>query len=514
MNRSTSLKRLGPIVNKSLLGSLFLLTASAACSLLVNTEIKKGAGATCASDSECQGTGAVCDKVASACVVPCSAEGKCPNETTCSPDKLCKKAIKVGVIYDGKVDVAGFAKAHREGILALPKGQGYDILSLDEVPEQVVEQLPSETFQAVSAKFLGAIDKVVAAGADTVIVTTGRFDVRSKIESLPKVRFFVFNKPFEVGSATRPNQASVFGNIHQSWYQAGFGVGKNIGTSKCVAALAPLAIPEETISQLNAFSMGLAKASNGKAKFYISWFNDFFPDTKKVDAEIDKLTNPRSDDGDPRTGYGCDVIVNRLGFNYPLEKAVQKPGVKVLGLNNKNVCDLLFSSSTEKKAQCIGSVYWNFAVPYKSLIEATTIGKFESKAYLFNFDVDENKSMFGFNPNLPAYALANADQGINKGLTDGAKDLTFTGLTTEVSDMKWWGKPIKDLKDPVFDREFEEPSPGIPSSSKVKTRKADTMNIYNACWFHSSVALQRMAEGVEPFSASRGPSADCDANFQ
>jgi basic membrane lipoprotein Med (substrate-binding protein (PBP1-ABC) superfamily) len=497
---------------KALVGAALLLTASAACSLIVNTEIKKGAGATCGGDSECQGTGAVCDKTSSACVVPCSG-GKCPNETTCSPDNLCKKPIKVGVIYDGKVDVAGFAKAHRDGILALPKGQGYEILSLDDVPEQVVEQLPNETTQAVIQKVFASIDKVVAAGADTVIMTTGRFDVKSKIQSLPKVRFFVFNQPFQVGVPDRPNHASIFGNIHQSWYQAGFGVGKNLGTSKCVAALAPLAIPEETISQLNAFSMGLAKASNGKAKFYISWFNDFFPDTKKVDAEIDKLTGPRSVDGEPRTGYGCDVIVNRLGFNYPLEKAVQVPGVKVVGLNNKNVCDLLFNSSPEKKSQCIGSVYWNFAPPYQQLIAAATIGKFESKAYLFNFDVDENKSMFGFNPNLPAYALSNADQGLNKDLTDGSLDLTFSKVD-KLTEMKWWGKPIPDLNDKILDREFPDGKEGVPQTAKANARKTDLTNAYSACWFHASVSLQRMAEGVEPFSAGRGPSTDCDANFQ
>ncbi len=93
--------------------------AIAGCSLVVETEVKKGISSTCTSADECQGEGALCQILDGAsqgvCTAKCSDSGQCPSGTTCGQDNFCLTPINVGAIFIGN-SAEGWTKTHSDGL--------------------------------------------------------------------------------------------------------------------------------------------------------------------------------------------------------------------------------------------------------------------------------------------------------------------------------------------------------------------------------------------------------------
>lgn len=191
-----------------LLGSAFF--AGSACSVIAGSDLKAGVGEPCTAASDCQGTDAVCNE--SRCALPCAADTDCPSPSTCTQqlcrlggktpfgaacaaasecaslscegglctsacqadpdcpnggrcvDALCRKILEVGFVFDNQVSNAtqGFALAHDLGRQA----------AVDALPWLEATRSENNNNDTVSA----AIESLVQAGSDVVVVTTNRFE--------------------------------------------------------------------------------------------------------------------------------------------------------------------------------------------------------------------------------------------------------------------------------------------------------------------------------------------------
>ncbi|MCL6614678.1 MAG: BMP family ABC transporter substrate-binding protein, partial [Firmicutes bacterium] len=155
------------------------------------------------------------------------------------------KKVKVGFLYVGSVDDAGYNQAAYQGQLAVAKLPNVETLKAENVPE--------------NAEAERVMEQMIQQGATIIFPTSyGHLDPALKVAAkYPNVTFL-----HEGGLKTAPNLGTFFGTIWQGQYLSGIAAGRMTKTNK-LGFVAAFPIPQ-TLLNINAFELG-AKSVNPNA---------------------------------------------------------------------------------------------------------------------------------------------------------------------------------------------------------------------------------------------------------
>jgi len=434
------------------LGALTLSGLLFSCSLALDTKIGKGVGETCASASECNGSGATCED--GKCSVSCSASSDCPAPSTCQAglcklgaglsigarcaaaadcasgqceagtctatcdsdakctggsrcvEQRCQLPLKAAFLFDGVVSNAtfGFALTHE-------LGRKY---AVDKLKWLTTDRSESNTTDTIGPE----IDRVLTEGADVVVVTTSRFgaQAREKAAAHPDKKFLLFNN-----TEITANTGGYFGRYHQAWFVAGVAAARasSLTTSKKIGFIGALAVPE-VISQFNAFVLGV-RSVEPTLTVEVVWANTFVPTIDVEKKLIDYLVEG-----------GNEIIVNRMGavnetfVTYTASKRSATDGpIYSIPLDNEDACKFA-------PASCIGGPYWNWGPLYTRTLEAIHNGTWQPEFIFDSIQSDPTNSTIQFSLNTAGIpGLQSIKEPLAKTVaslvaTDGS-DNTFKG---------------------------------------------------------------------------------------
>ncbi|TYO94976.1 BMP family ABC transporter substrate-binding protein [Desulfallas thermosapovorans] len=248
--------------------------------------------------------------------------------------------LKVGFVYIGPVNDAGWTQAHDEArkylMAELPYVDASDYV--ENVPEN-----PTEAERVIT--------QLVEQGNKIIFTTSfGYMDPTIKVaQKYPDVTFLHCS-----GYQTAPNVGAYFGRMYQARYLSGLVAGKATKTN-LIGYVAAMPIPE-VIRGINAFTLGVQKV-NPDAQVKVVWTNTW------VDAAIEK------DAAIALLDAGADVIAQHQDSASP-QQAAEEAGKFGIGYNSD-------MSKMAPKATMTSPV-WNWGPYYVDTVKAIKEGTWQS----------------------------------------------------------------------------------------------------------------------------------------
>jgi basic membrane protein A len=234
----------------------------------------------------------------------CGSGGDKKESTSASPavsgaPAAADKKVKVGFLYVGSVDDAGYNQAAYQGQLAVAKLPNVEVVKAENVPE--------------NAEAERVMEQMIQQGATIIFPTSyGHLDPALKVAAkYPNVTFL-----HEGGLKTAPNLGTFFGTIWQGQYLSGMAAGRMTKTNK-LGFIAAFPIPQ-TLLNINAFTLG-AKAVNPNVTTTVIFTGNWCDAGKNTEA-----TKSLSD-------QKIDVVTQHQDCTIPVVQAAERAGIMTVG---------------------------------------------------------------------------------------------------------------------------------------------------------------------------------------
>lgn len=386
-----------PLARLSSVGLLAtgLCLAAAGCTVLVDTDVKKGVGAFCEQNSECQGESALCTE--GVCTTGCTSTSECPEGAVCvTGEQRCHQPLKVGAIYIGNAG-EGWTKTHADGLAEVQSKLGY----LDIASE-------AEVFNGQPTTDL--VERYIAEGRKVIVATSTSYDadIRPLAEKHPDVKFLVCE-----GHNVTANLGSYYGRREQAWYVAGFVAASKSATKK-LGIIGSFVSPD-TVRNINAFLLG-ARSSNADVTVEVRWSGFWFDYTGRASF---------GDNDDDGTGFctndrpcfleeyltdkliagGVDVVTHQTDvdrsitfverYNPARPDPANTPQVFSIANNNRYGCFASGVVGGTPHASCLTAVYWNWTPFYTQLFSQIHQGQWKPANEYKNIETNVNTSIVG-----------------------------------------------------------------------------------------------------------------------
>ena len=446
------------------LGSVVAL-ACASCTAIVDNDVGKGIGDTCASDDDCQG--AQC--VNGMCTISCGAAADCPPPSICTGAGLCELPFDVGFIYVGVIEDEGWTLTHEEGrqdaVAALP------YLNTDFVTNVF---LPDEAIQSA--------DDFIAEGADVVVANS--FSLREPMvtaaEKHPDTKFLTCS-----GNVRTANHGTFFGRMEQAYHLAGYAAAHKTVTGR-LGFLGSFITPE-VVRHINAFTRGAHRYDPSiivEVRWEGFWYDLEDPDVNgKHDETV--LTEQLLDGG-------ADVIAHNMDNGRALAAVEQRKDdtgqeLYCVGNDNHDAC-------TRGPTTCIGTTYWNWGPLYVRLFEAIHRNAWDP-FQVINENIQSNPEN-----SIPNFTV-NTEVG--------GPDLAIA-VSELLADLAKPGNERKSFE--VFPGESEYCSTGQRTPNCIQADEAITDDELNTmCWFVEGVVEKFDPEDpLGPDIPAQVPQPECD----
>jgi basic membrane lipoprotein Med (substrate-binding protein (PBP1-ABC) superfamily) len=209
------------------------------------------------------------------------------------------KKVKVGFLYVGSVDDAGYNQAAYQGQLAVAKLPNVETIKAENVPE--------------NAEAERVMEQMIQQGATIIFPTSyGHLDPALKVAAkYPNVTFL-----HEGGLKTAANLGNFFGTIWQGQYLAGMAAGRQTKSNK-LGFIAAFPIPQ-TLLNINAFELG-AKSVNPAATTTVIFTGNWCDAGKNAEA-TKSLVDQK-----------VDVVTQHQDCTIPVVQAAEKAGIMTVG---------------------------------------------------------------------------------------------------------------------------------------------------------------------------------------
>jgi basic membrane lipoprotein Med (substrate-binding protein (PBP1-ABC) superfamily) len=385
--------------------------AASHCSFVVKTDLKRGVGATCASNDECQSS-AVCDQ--GLCATTCAADTDCPAPSICAVGR-CRVSLHVAAAFSGIANgQEGWTTSQKLGLDSASDSLGY--LRFADKSYLYSEQV--RTVAAVGS----SIDDYVAKGADVIVVNSASQvpPVLQKAVQYPNVRFIT------VGGL-QPNDTnvgSIFGRNDQSWMVAGQLTARE--AKRCIGLIVPL--PQTApVRSINAFVLG-AQREKPSMKVILRWMG-FWKDISAGPSYDYKASHFSFDSANQPlyreellaaelADLGCDVVVHKtdtqrtVSFIENRLSKVPDLGFKLFSLaaDLRDGCHADGTSATGWQPTCFGTVYWNWGPILTQQLDAIHRGTWTPANIIQPMAADDS-SITGFeiNPDSSVTGIGTED---------------------------------------------------------------------------------------------------------
>ena len=250
--------------------------------------------------------------------------------------------LKIGVIYLGTTNDAGWNYAHKRGFLSLKKQYGNKI-NITEI----------EDVGGNAADIYTALDNLIGLGNKLIFATAWDF-MNPTIETAKKHPDIVFEHCS--GYKRADNVGTYFVRMYNMDYLAGIVAGLKTTNNK-IGMVLPHAIPE-VVRQANAFALGVFRV-NPNAKVKILWTNSWYDPAKESE-----YARALIEWGATVLAHGCD--------SPSVVATAEKLGVWVIGYGN--------DQSKYAPTKWLTAPVWNWQVVYKSIVEDVLNNNWKSKA--------------------------------------------------------------------------------------------------------------------------------------
>ncbi len=300
------------------------------------------------------------------------------------------KTTTIGFIYVGPKDDFGYNQSHAAAAAAVKKMPGIKIVEEENVPETV----------AVQKTMTGMIQQD---GATLLFPTSfGYFDphILTLAGKYPDVRFSHCGGMWTEGKHPK-NVSSFFGYIDEAQYLNGV-VAAYATKSKKLGFIAAKPIPQ-VLRNINAFTMG-ARSVDPKITTTVIFTGDWSMPVKEAEA-----TNSLAD-------QGVDVFTMHVDGPKVIVETAAKRG--------KFVCGYHASQAKLAPDAYLTGAEWNWATPYKTIIDAMLAGK-PHPNFLRGGLKDGYVKTSAYGPKVSEAARKNAD-AIKAKMMAGKFDI-FTG---------------------------------------------------------------------------------------
>jgi len=251
------------------------------------------------------------------------------------------KPLTIGMIYVGPKDDFGYNQSHFEAASEIKKMPGIKIVGEENVPET----------QAVQKTMQGMISQD---GATLLFPTSyGYFNphILDVAKKNPDVRFAHCGGMWDVAKHPK-SVGSFFGYIDECQYLNGVIAG-HMSKSKKIGFIAAKPIPQ-VLRNINAFTLG-AKSVHPDITCSVIFTGDWSMPVKEAEA-----TNSLAD-------QGVDVFTMHVDGPKVVVETAAKRG--------KFVCGYHASQAKLAPNAYLTGAEWNWATPYKQIVEAARTGK-------------------------------------------------------------------------------------------------------------------------------------------
>ncbi len=285
--------QLGRMGARARWGAVCLLAvACVSCSLLLNTSVGEGLGASCTSSAQCNGgscdstvvsePGAPIPNGNAVCAAPCAGDGDCPTGTTCvtqtdsagNTSKSCQEPLNIHAIWVGIVAAGeGWTITNNQGLVQAMGQLGY------------VQSPPGESsfyedgINPDGVDDVAAAEAAIDAGAQVIIANSLSYKADMLVEAAkhPNVKFMVAE-----GFAQNGNNLGSYG-IHdeQAWYIAGYAAAQTLnpspseGGNPARLGVVGSDITPEMVRYINAYLLG-ARQWDPKAVVEVQWMGFWY----------------------------------------------------------------------------------------------------------------------------------------------------------------------------------------------------------------------------------------------
>lgn len=393
-----------------------LSVAAGGCQLFIETDVGKGIGQSCAAADECQGGTCTEGRCTVECAAPtdcpapasceagfcrlkqlgtqctsseeceggscfqglctsaCSSPADCPAGALCTPNGVCERPLKVGMIYVGVPQDEGWTLTHEEGRQYAEENAAY-----------LESAFVQNTFLPADAE--AAIEKFITEDNVDVVVANS-FSLRTPMAE--KATKYLDKKFLTCSSnVTGSNLGSYFGRLEQAYYLAGYA--SALKTSRKRLGFVGSYVTPEVVRHINAYTLG-ARAVDKSIVVEVRWVGFWFDTQAPINGKYaeTRLT-------EQMLATGCDVIAHNMdnGRSVAAVEAAKQAGtypypVYSVGNDNRDAC---------KKGQtsCIGVPYWNWGPLYVRLFDQIHRGTWDPAVIVNeNLGVDEAKSTANF----------------------------------------------------------------------------------------------------------------------
>jgi len=248
--------------------------------------------------------------------------------------------MTVGVIYVGSRNDFGYNQSHAEAAAIIKKMPGIKVVEDERVPETIAVQNAMEAM-------------IEQDGAKLIFATSfGYFNpyVLKMAEKYPNVRFahcgglWTDKDPKNVGS--------FFGYIDECEYLSGI-VAAHVSKTKKIGFIAAKPIPQ-VLRNINSFTLG-AQSVDPSFTTHVIFTGDWSMPVKEAEAANGLIDQ------------GCDVLTCHVDGPKVIIETAEKRGVYSCGYHADQ-------AALAPKGYLTGAE-WNWATPYKILVEDTLVGK-------------------------------------------------------------------------------------------------------------------------------------------
>lgn len=458
----------------------------AACSLAVDTSVKKGIGESCIADTDCQAAKCLLSSIEpedknGVCSIRCAANEECPSPSLCIKQQ-CQLAMNVGVAMTGfPGELEGWTVAHNDALQATSDLLGYLRL------EKLFGLTPGSVAKEV--KDLASRNQVIVGNT----VDYGD-DFVNAAKAFPDKRFLVVNDGvrYTYDGAT-PNFSTYWVHREQAWYIAG----KVAATGRSRLGVISAFINPDCVRDVNAFTLG-AQSVNPAIKVEVRHIGFWFDVNTSPTYEYPVGSGVKYYREEYLTRLmwesGVEVIAHigntqrsvKLIDQLMMQNPTRNPKVWTFANDVKSGCK---DSAGSYFPTCIGSIYENWMPIYTRIFDQIHRGVYATPTIELDIDGTDNTSVgVSINPKGPGDELATRAliQELARATNPGPRQRVFMG-PYEVTGQR--------------DKEFN----GLPDVTQ-KVLAGETLSdteLARMCWFVKGV--------VEKTKLSDPMSADKDA---
>ena len=248
--------------------------------------------------------------------------------------------LTVGVIYVGPRNDFGYNQSHAEAAAVIKKMPDIKVVDEEKVPETIAVQ---KTMEAM----------IVQDGAKLIFATSfGYFNphVLKMAEKYPDVRFAHCGGMWT--DKDPKNAGSFFGYIDECEYLSGV-IAAHVSKTKKLGFIAAKPIPQ-VLRNINSFTMG-AQSIDPSFTTHVIFTGDWSLPVKEAEAANGLIDQ------------GCDVLTCHVDGPKVIIETAEKRGVYSCGYHANQ-------ATLAPKGYLTGAE-WDWATPYKMLVEAAQDGK-------------------------------------------------------------------------------------------------------------------------------------------